>query len=634
MSEYNKRIDFTLGFTRKIPEYIKTNYPKFVTFIETYYKYLIDNDYIKLEDIRDIDKTHDFFLNQYKEEFSRFFPIHEIDDNKNEILKHLREFYLSRGSEKSFNVLFSVLYNTIPSFRYPYNNVFTPSASKWQQEQFIEVQRYSGNFPDEISKIRIDQADGIKTIIPVTKHELLTNNNVIFSSEDLSDTSVWSYATNTLVESNNTEDPFGKITGDLIYNNSSVNANPLIYQTFKTGKYTKYYVSAYVKKDTTNFWYIQVKDNATTDYINVFMNTSLVGTGLLTTSRSGTKISIDSSKFLMTSEGNNWYRASFPITVPKNITARLSIGVMSRYPLTSTSTNPGEGSYVWGVCVEPGTIKSEYKKGRARLFFKPDPSLNLSEDIPVRIYNTNNTEVSVGKLQSCPSKVIIYKDSTGKVWSGSNYVVGQIIKIPGTEKDTLVRVTSVNPLNGAIKTLSVIEFGYNHSDDPVVIYPNQNKESITQARLIIDKVSQYSGFTYGTWLNNKSNVSDRLCYLQDNNFFQRMSYQLSSEINPNEYINIVNEINHPAGKKAFYNYEITQEYKSNFGISIDEISSVSKNLNPQISSSITFHENEITSSGVNRYERGDYFASREDLNIQNHYCEISSTITINISEGS
>lgn len=626
MSNYKKRVDYTLAFTRKIPDYIKINYPNFISFIEIYYKFLIDNDYIKLEDIRDVDKTHELFLNQYKQEFSMFFPIHEVNDNKSEILKHLREFYLSRGTEKSFNVLFSVLYNTLPSFRYPYDNVFVPSASKWQQEQFIEVQRYSGDFPDIMSSIQVTESSGTIVSIPVTRHELLTNESLIYSAENLSDTSVWTYGGNALVLSNETTDPFGGNTADLIYNSSTNPSAPIISQTFKTSNNTQFYVSAYVKKETTNYWYIQIINPVNNNYVNMFMRTSLIGTGLMGYGRSGSQFAIDQSKFLMTDEGNDWYRVSFPVTTPRNINARITIGVMSRYPWTSTVTDPNEGSYVWGVCVESGNIRNDYKKGRSRIYFKSEPNVSFSYDNLVKVYNKDNIKTTVGRIKYCPSKVNII--NPGKGW-----VTGQTIKIPGTEKDTIIQVTKVNTKTGAIQALKIIDIGYNHLSDNITVYPDQTKDPSTVTILSVATKTHVTGFTHGVWLDNKSHVSDRLCNLQDNNFYQKMSYQLSSEINPNKYINIVNEINHPAGKKSFYNYEITQDYKTNFGITIDEISSFSKNLNPELSTNVTFHENEITSSG-NRYELGDYFDSREDLNIQNHYCEISSLITINISEDS
>lgn len=131
---------------RQIPEHIRENYPLFVEFIKSYYDFLQQTQGQNLEQIRDVDTTLDEFIDRFKSELAKNFPIHLASD-KALILKHLREFYLSRGSEDSFKFLFNVLFNKEAELFYPSTQMLRASDGKWHQDVSIFVK------PDDLANV-------------------------------------------------------------------------------------------------------------------------------------------------------------------------------------------------------------------------------------------------------------------------------------------------------------------------------------------------------------------------------------------------------------------------------------------------------------------------------------------------
>lgn len=60
-------------------------------------------------------------------------------DNKILLLKKIKDFYLAKGSEKSFDFLFRVLFNTDVSLQYPKEYLLKPSTGRWTVETTIRT---------------------------------------------------------------------------------------------------------------------------------------------------------------------------------------------------------------------------------------------------------------------------------------------------------------------------------------------------------------------------------------------------------------------------------------------------------------------------------------------------------------
>lgn len=129
----------SIAVQRQIPEHIRENYPVFVEFVKLYYEFLEDTQATKLETIRDIDTTLDSFINSFKSEVAKNMPI-DLSSDRRLLLKHLREFYLSRGSEASYKFLFRTLFNKEASLFYPSTQILRVSDGKWKQDISIFVE--------------------------------------------------------------------------------------------------------------------------------------------------------------------------------------------------------------------------------------------------------------------------------------------------------------------------------------------------------------------------------------------------------------------------------------------------------------------------------------------------------------
>ncbi len=60
--------------------------------------------------------------------------------NKKQFLKFMKEFYLAKGSEKSYEFLFRTFFNEDVSFYYPKEHVFKASNNEWETETSIRTQ--------------------------------------------------------------------------------------------------------------------------------------------------------------------------------------------------------------------------------------------------------------------------------------------------------------------------------------------------------------------------------------------------------------------------------------------------------------------------------------------------------------
>ena len=122
--------------SQQVPEYVREEYPLFVNFLEAYYEFVeqqdgVNNETKNLLNQSDIDLTDKFFENFY----ANFLPL--IPENtavdKTLILKHIKDFYRSRGTEKSIRFLMRILFDEEVEFYYPQRDILKVSDGKWFQ---------------------------------------------------------------------------------------------------------------------------------------------------------------------------------------------------------------------------------------------------------------------------------------------------------------------------------------------------------------------------------------------------------------------------------------------------------------------------------------------------------------------
>lgn len=136
---------------RQLPDFVKSDHPKFQLFLEKYYQWLertgSEENYeygntvyhiMNAEKYRDIDETIDPFFSFFKQEFLPYFPDKTALDIV-KILKGAREFYSKKGSEESVKWLFRALFDTDVNVFYPKKQILIASDGKWKLPQAFNI---------------------------------------------------------------------------------------------------------------------------------------------------------------------------------------------------------------------------------------------------------------------------------------------------------------------------------------------------------------------------------------------------------------------------------------------------------------------------------------------------------------
>ena len=117
--------------SRQIPEFIREDYPTFVAFVEAYYEFL-QTQGVDLSSVKDLDKTLDSFIDQFKKELAHNFP-NTVSDERF-LLAHIKDQYLAKGSEASYKLLFRLLFGKKVELSYPGTQMLRASDGRWNQE--------------------------------------------------------------------------------------------------------------------------------------------------------------------------------------------------------------------------------------------------------------------------------------------------------------------------------------------------------------------------------------------------------------------------------------------------------------------------------------------------------------------
>lgn len=129
----------------QLPFFVRNDHDNFVKFVEAYYEYLEQQGKTvevakNLRNYIDVDQSVDVFTEELYDTFIRLIPSDVVAD-RSLILKHIKDFYAAKGSEKSIAFLLNIITgdgNT--SFYYPKRDVLRASDGKWFIEKSLKVQ--------------------------------------------------------------------------------------------------------------------------------------------------------------------------------------------------------------------------------------------------------------------------------------------------------------------------------------------------------------------------------------------------------------------------------------------------------------------------------------------------------------
>jgi hypothetical protein len=137
----------------QLPEFVREEHPNFILFLEAYYEFLEKERYTngvsqnnnlieKLKELRnfsDVDYTLEQFEDQFFKTFASTFP-KETKVSKEFLIKNILPLYRSKGTIKSFEYLFKILFDEDVQIDYPKQQVLRASDGKWVVENVLRVE--------------------------------------------------------------------------------------------------------------------------------------------------------------------------------------------------------------------------------------------------------------------------------------------------------------------------------------------------------------------------------------------------------------------------------------------------------------------------------------------------------------
>lgn len=139
----------------RIPEFIRVDNPRYVAFLDAYFEWL-HSSYSPLSpgDIKfasDVDYSIDLFTDHFYDMFLRDLPQDLAINpntgpaNKAAVLKNIKDFYRSKGTERSYSLLFRILFDSDASVYLPKNDILRASGGTFVEQTSIRVTSNSGD---------------------------------------------------------------------------------------------------------------------------------------------------------------------------------------------------------------------------------------------------------------------------------------------------------------------------------------------------------------------------------------------------------------------------------------------------------------------------------------------------------
>lgn len=182
-------------FKQSVPAFILDEYPLFVDFLEAYYEWLdqhgnpievLQNGYRNY----DIDTTADQFLQYFKNNFLYGFPqkfaaAEGEKLNERILIKNIRDFYKTKGSEKSIQLLFKLVAGSDTTIEYPRDYIFVLSSANYKDYYQMYVLKDYSNITrgfdlSDLYGLQVLQYEGLTELIGSatieSAYEIVHNN--------------------------------------------------------------------------------------------------------------------------------------------------------------------------------------------------------------------------------------------------------------------------------------------------------------------------------------------------------------------------------------------------------------------------------------------------------------------------
>ena len=142
--------------SEQLPEFVASDHTTFVAFLEAYYEW-VEQNAGAIERTRnislyaDIDKTVDEFVRYFKQNYLIDIPDNIVAD-KRSFLKNVKDFYQSKGTDKSLILLFRMLFNEEVEVYYPKRDMLRVSDGQFTSDTIMNIKQVTGPVTEAVGK--------------------------------------------------------------------------------------------------------------------------------------------------------------------------------------------------------------------------------------------------------------------------------------------------------------------------------------------------------------------------------------------------------------------------------------------------------------------------------------------------
>lgn len=534
----NKNI--TTLITNSIPQFIRLEYPYFVEFIEAYYaqQEAQGSGYeflANISDYMDIDRTSLDFLNNFSQQYLSAIPKSAIASiDKRVLIKNIKDYYQSLGSEASLKFIFRLLFNESLSIYYPSKDMLRVSDGKWQNDVIIKVT--NSNLDDSIKALEgteiIGETTGSRGLVEKVKIGTSTNElnyAELFLTEIDPVHSIFNFSADEYIKGVDFADVVAGaplqykfhesiisiITGVDITTSGMYYAAGDVVEVLSTQGADGFIIIDQVEKGEIEGLEI-IKggsDYAVNEYINFICSSG------------------QSAKYIISAVDG-----SGAITEVQKVNHGYGYICLPQVVIASIN---GTGAVLYPYSSKIGKIKST-KIINHGVDYKSSGTGTFPLQFPIQFSESYIT----GQL-IFPKVFFAYDD----IWNSENYIVNEIIQ--GLSSGARARITRVDMLSGVFgySLLTEVDFiegeyiiGETSGASGFKVY--EKFEAVGE--IVHGAVGEYDGY-----YANTDGFLDSDKYIQDSYYYQVFSYVLNTTRPRSEWIDAIKGSAHPAGTIVF-----------------------------------------------------------------------------------
>jgi len=166
----------------QFPALYRDEGPILVAFVQSYFEWLetasnINYKARRVLEYRDIDSTLDEYLVYFKNKYAKNIPL-DTEASKRLLIKNIQDLYKSKGSERSYEVLFRTLYNKDIKIYYPGDDILRVSDGEWYQGKYLEITSFIDDIQYYIGRKIVGVNSGATAIVE-NYSQRLANKKVV-----------------------------------------------------------------------------------------------------------------------------------------------------------------------------------------------------------------------------------------------------------------------------------------------------------------------------------------------------------------------------------------------------------------------------------------------------------------------